>query len=105
MKIFKCFYEQKKKILQGFFCNLISPNHYFLLCAPLPFHLSKASSLLTKASGYLVVIAPGAVWLADCGRQLFGEPVTAVTEVGRPCADGVISSEHTSVRWRIGHTA
>lgn len=105
MKIFKCFYEQKKKILQGFFCNLISPNHYFLLCAPLPFQLSKASSLLTKASGYLVVIAPGAVWLADCGRQLFGEPVTAVTEVGRPCADGVISSEHTSVRWRIGHTA
>lgn len=62
--------------------------------------------LLTDASGYLVVVAPGAVWLADCGRQLFGgEPVAAVAEVGHPCADGVISSKHTSVHWRAGHTA
>ncbi len=61
---------------------------------------------LTDASGYLVVVAPGAVWLADCGRQLFGgEPVAAVAEVGHPCADGVISSEHTSVHRRDGHTA
>lgn len=62
--------------------------------------------LLTDASGYLVVVAPGAVWLADCGRQLFGgEPVAAVAEVGHPCADGVIRSEHTSVHWRTRHTA
>lgn len=61
---------------------------------------------LTDASGYLVVVAPGAVWLADCGRQLFGgEPVATVAEVGHPCADGVISSEHTSVHWCTGHTA
>lgn len=61
---------------------------------------------LTAASGYLVVVAPGAVWLADCGRQLFGgEPIAAVAEVGHPCADRVISSEHTSVHWRAGYTA
>lgn len=61
---------------------------------------------LTAASGYLVVVAPGAVWLADCGRQLFGgEPIAAVAEVGHPCADRVISSEHTSVHWCAGYTA
>lgn len=61
---------------------------------------------LTAASGYLVVVAPGAVWLADCGRQLFGgEPIAAVAEVGHPCADGVISGEHTSVDGRARHAA
>lgn len=52
------------------------------------------------------MVAPGAVWLADCGRQLFGgESVAAAAEVGHPCADGVICGEHTSVHWRAGRTA
>lgn len=52
------------------------------------------------------MVAPGAVWLADCRRQLFGgESVAAVAEVGHPCADGVICSQHTSVHWRAGRTA
>lgn len=62
--------------------------------------------LPTNASGYLVVIAPGAVWLADSGCQFFGgEPVATVTEVGHSRANGVISSKHTSVHWRTGYTA
>lgn len=52
------------------------------------------------------MVAPGTVWLADCGRQLFGgESVAAVAEVGHPCANGVICSQHTSVHGRAGRTA
>lgn len=68
--------------------------------------LSTPDPLLTDASRYLVMVAPGAVCLADCGRQLFGgESVAAVAEVGHPCADGVICSQHTSVHWRAGRAA
>lgn len=84
----------------NFFCSnqtiAIVCHHAVVQQHPLP----------TNASGYLVVIAPGAVWLADCGCQFFGgEPVATVTEVGHSRANGVISSEHTSVHWRAGYTA
>lgn len=98
------FYRNAQHLLEyaAVLCVLeVYPN-----ASSLPCSLSIPHVLLTDASRYLVVVAPGAVCLADCGRQLFGgQSVAAVAEVGHPCADGVICGEHTSVDWRAGRAA